>query len=74
MPTSVALPIAHETGALPPSELGDRARPLFDVVEVRDDPHDALAVAHALGEPVLVTGSLYLLTDLEAASGAGGRP
>ena len=60
--------------ALPPSELGDRARPLFDVVEVRDDPHDALAVAHALGEPVLVTGSLYLLTDLEAASGAGGRP
>ncbi len=26
------------------------------------------AVAHALGEPVLVTGSLYLLADLEAAA------
>ena len=58
--------------ALPPSELGDRARRLFDVVEVRDDPHDALALAHALGEPVLVTGSLYLLTDLEA--GPEARP
>ena len=29
------------------------------------DPRDALALAHALGEPVLVTGSLSLLADLE---------
>ena len=28
-------------------------------------PSDALALAHGLGEPVLVTGSLYLLADLE---------
>jgi dihydrofolate synthase / folylpolyglutamate synthase len=52
--------------ALPVGELAHRARPFFSVVEARDDPVDALALAHALGEPVLVTGSLYLLADLEA--------
>jgi hypothetical protein len=31
------------------------------------DPSAALDRAHALAEPVLVTGSLYLLADLEAA-------
>jgi hypothetical protein len=36
-------------------------------VEARDDPFAALGRAHELGEPVLVTGSLYLLADLEAA-------
>ena len=36
----------------------------FDHVEVVDDPIAALARAHELGEPVLVTGSLYLLGDL----------
>ena len=30
-------------------------------------PGEALALAHSLGEPVLVTGSLYLLADLEGA-------
>jgi dihydrofolate synthase / folylpolyglutamate synthase len=54
--------------ALPAAVLADRARPWFERVEVRDDPHTALALAHALGEPVLVTGSLYLLADLEAAT------
>ena len=29
-----------------------------------EDPADALARARALGEPLLVTGSLYLLADL----------
>jgi dihydrofolate synthase/folylpolyglutamate synthase len=53
--------------SLPAEELARRARGRFDVVEARDDPRDALARAHELGEPVLVTGSLYLLADLEAA-------
>lgn len=53
--------------SLPAEELAGRARERFDVVEARDDPRAALELAHALGEPVLVTGSLYLLVDLEAA-------
>ena len=53
--------------SLPASELADRARSTFATVEAIDDPTAALARAHALGEPVLVTGSLYLLADLEAA-------
>jgi hypothetical protein len=44
-----------------------RARGWFAHVASRDDARDALALAHALGEPVLVTGSLYLLSDLETA-------
>jgi dihydrofolate synthase / folylpolyglutamate synthase len=51
--------------ALPADDLAARARPFFAAVEARDDPAEALALAHALGEPVLVTGSLYLLADLE---------
>ena len=57
--------------ALPADELAARARRWFESVESRDDPAEALAVAHALGEPVLVTGSLYLLADLERAEGRG---
>jgi dihydrofolate synthase/folylpolyglutamate synthase len=53
--------------ALPAVELAARAHRWFDLVETRDDPHEALVLAHALGEPVLVTGSLYLLADLETA-------
>lgn len=53
--------------ALPADELATRARSWFPVVEARDDPREALALAHSLGEPVLVTGSLYLLADLEGA-------
>jgi dihydrofolate synthase / folylpolyglutamate synthase len=50
--------------ALRPGELADLARRHFDHVEVVDDPLAAVARAHELGEPVLVTGSLYLLGDL----------
>ena len=53
--------------SLPAEDLAGRARNRFEVVEARDDPRDALELAHSLGEPVLVTGSLYLLADLEAA-------
>jgi len=52
--------------SLPAEDLAGRARNRFEVVEARDDPRDALELAHSLGEPVLVTGSLYLLADLEA--------
>jgi dihydrofolate synthase/folylpolyglutamate synthase len=51
--------------ALPAAELAARARPFFAVVEAHDEPAEALALAHTLGAPVLVTGSLYLLADLE---------
>ena len=54
--------------ALPADELAARARRWFAHVEARDDPREALSLAHALGEPVLVTGSLYLLADLEGAA------
>ncbi len=50
--------------ALTSVELARRAAPYFDLVEAVADPAEALARAHALGEPVLVTGSLYLLADL----------
>jgi len=50
--------------ALRAAELAVRARGWFAHVASRDDARDALALAHALGEPVLVTGSLYLLADL----------
>jgi dihydrofolate synthase/folylpolyglutamate synthase len=54
--------------ALPAEELAARARRWFAHVEAEDDPRAALALAHTLGEPVLVTGSLYLLADLERTS------
>ena len=57
--------------ALPADQLAARARPFFAHVEVVDDPVRALERAHELGEPVLVTGSLYLLADL--ARGEIGR-
>jgi dihydrofolate synthase/folylpolyglutamate synthase len=50
--------------ALPSDELAALARAHFEHVEAVDDPLQALARAHELGEPVLVTGSLYLLGDL----------
>jgi len=53
--------------ALPAGELAERARPHFAHAEAVDEPHAALERAHALGGPVLVTGSLYLLADLEQA-------
>lgn len=56
--------------SLPASVLAEHARRHFAVVEEIDDPLAAVRRAHELGEPVLVTGSLYLLADLEAAETA----
>ncbi len=53
--------------SLPAAVLAEHARTHFDIVERVDDPAAAVRRAHELGEPVLVTGSLYLLADLEAA-------
>jgi len=50
--------------ALPAAAVAERAAPWFDVVEVVDDPRDALARARSLGGRRLVTGSLYLLADV----------
>jgi dihydrofolate synthase/folylpolyglutamate synthase len=50
--------------ALPATALAARARPLFAHVEVVEPPAEAVAHARELGRPVLVTGSLYLLSDL----------
>lgn len=53
--------------SLPAHELAELARASFRHVEAVEEPAQAVARAHELGEPVLVTGSLYLLADLEAA-------
>jgi dihydrofolate synthase/folylpolyglutamate synthase len=53
--------------ALPAKELAGRARPFFDRVETEADPAEAFERARELagaGGAVLVTGSLYLLADL----------
>ena len=50
--------------ALPAADLAELAGAHFDHIEVVADPRAAVARAHELGEPVLVTGSLYLLGDL----------
>jgi dihydrofolate synthase/folylpolyglutamate synthase len=55
--------------ALPAHELADQARPLFRVVEVEQEPVRAVARAHELGSPVLVTGSFSLLADLARSPG-----
>jgi dihydrofolate synthase / folylpolyglutamate synthase len=46
------------------AELAERARGVFLRVETEPDPVAALDLGRALGSPVLVTGSLYLLADL----------
>ena len=50
--------------SLPAGDLAALAGVHFDHVEVVEDPIWALARGHELGEPVLVTGSLYLLGDI----------
>jgi dihydrofolate synthase/folylpolyglutamate synthase len=50
--------------ALPAGEVAARARTWFEVVDIVEDPREALRRAHILGPRVLVTGSLYLLADL----------
>ena len=57
--------------AISAAELAQRARQYFATVEPVGDPATALTRARALGEPVLVTGSLYLLADLAAAEHGG---
>lgn len=52
--------------ALLAEDVAKRARVHFDHVEAVENPTEALARAHELGEPVLVTGSLYLLGDIAA--------
>jgi dihydrofolate synthase/folylpolyglutamate synthase len=53
--------------ALPAAELAQRAEGVFDRVEAVDDPAAAVERARAIGSPLLVTGSLYLLADLSVA-------
>lgn len=55
---------SSNTRALSENELAAHAEPHFEHVEAVAEPHAALARARALGSPVLVTGSLYLLADL----------
>ena len=52
--------------SLPASELAELARPFFRNVEIEPDPRAArrLALGAAAGGAVLVTGSLYLLSEL----------
>jgi dihydrofolate synthase/folylpolyglutamate synthase len=56
---------------LPAADLATIARERFARVEVVESPTAAVDRAHQLGEPVLVTGSLYLLADLAAAERDG---
>jgi dihydrofolate synthase/folylpolyglutamate synthase len=53
--------------ALRAGELARLAQAHFRHVEAVESPAAALARGHELGEPVLVTGSLYLLGDLSLA-------
>jgi dihydrofolate synthase / folylpolyglutamate synthase len=53
--------------ALPAEELARRAEPFFEHVETVPDPEEALEHAREQGA-VLVTGSLYLLADLNVRS------
>jgi dihydrofolate synthase/folylpolyglutamate synthase len=50
--------------SLSAADLAERAARYFAAAEAVEDPVEALAHARALGGPVLVTGSLYLLADL----------
>jgi dihydrofolate synthase/folylpolyglutamate synthase len=53
--------------SLDAEELAGHARRWFSEVDVVEDPLSALARAREAGNPVLVTGSLYLLADLYRA-------
>ena len=50
--------------SIPAEELAAHAEQHFEDVQTVANPRDALARARAVGRPVLVTGSLYLLADL----------
>ncbi len=68
--TLVATSSSNERALSAESLAAAAARHGFAHVEAISDPIAALARAHAIGEPVLVTGSLYLLADLAAAEAA----
>ncbi|TML04447.1 MAG: hypothetical protein E6G36_06135 [Actinobacteria bacterium] len=55
---------SSSTRSLSAAGLAERAGRYFADVEAIDEPAAALAHARGLGEPVLVTGSLYVLADL----------
>ena len=55
---------SSSTRSLSATDLAERAGRYFAEVEAVDDPVEALVRARATGEPLLVTGSLYLLADL----------
>ena len=57
--------------ALPTGEVAARGRTWFEVVDMVDDPREALRRARTLGPRVLVTGSLYLLADLYSLAETG---
>ena len=50
--------------ARPADAVADLARSRFAQVHIAPEPAAAVALAHELGDRVLVTGSLYLLADL----------
>jgi dihydrofolate synthase/folylpolyglutamate synthase len=50
--------------SLSAADLAGRAARYFAEIDAVEEPVEALTHARALGEPVLVTGSLYLLADL----------
>ena len=58
--------------ALAAADLAELADRHFDHVEVVDDPVAAVARAHELGEPVLVTGSTGAVRSSASTSRAGG--
>jgi dihydrofolate synthase/folylpolyglutamate synthase len=59
--------------ALSARDLAERAGRYFAEVEAVDGPAEALTRARAKGEPLLVTGSLYLLADLAKDEGVPWR-
>jgi dihydrofolate synthase / folylpolyglutamate synthase len=50
--------------ALGAEELAALAEPYFEHVDAVSDPHEAVDLARSFGAPVVVAGSLYLLSDL----------
>ena len=62
--TAVVATQSSNPRSLSAEELADRAGRYVSVVVADERPVSALRQAHALGDRVLVTGSLYLLADL----------
>jgi dihydrofolate synthase / folylpolyglutamate synthase len=64
---------SSSTRALSAADLAERARPYFRTIEAIENPAEAVGRARSLGEPILVTGSLYLLADLAKDEGVRWR-